>query len=114
MTIVDDRRASTRHTPAVDQTYVQIMDWTGKRITMAKLLNVSTGGALVFTDSVVATSQKLRVSLESAPDTGWIDAEAVHFGRPQEVGIRFSSPCRPEFVLAATRGGDPSAGQPQR
>jgi len=83
------------------------MDWTGRRITRARLLNVSTGGALIFTDSFVATSQKVRARLERAPEAGWIDAEAVHFGRPQGVGIRFSSPRRPEFVLEATKGGNP-------
>jgi hypothetical protein len=107
MTLVIERRASTRHATAADETYVQIMDWTGKRLMRARLLDISTGGALILTDSFVATSQKLRVRLESAPETGWIDAEAVHFGRPQVVGIRFSSPCRPELVLEARRGGNP-------
>jgi len=107
MTIAVDRRASTRHAPATDATYVEIMDWNGTRITGARLLDVSTGGALISTYRLVATSPKLRVRLESAPETGWIDAEVVHFGRPQGVGIRFGSPCRPEFVRAATCGIDP-------
>jgi hypothetical protein len=67
---------------------------------------------LIFTYTIVTASQKLRVRLESEPVTGWIDAEAVHFGRPHGVGIRFSSPCRPEFVLAATRGGNPRLANP--
>jgi hypothetical protein len=107
MTIVIDRRASTRHITAAYETYVQIMDWTGTRITRARLRNVSTGGALIVTDSVVATSQKLRLRFEIAPETSWIDAEVVHFGRRQEAGIRFSSPRPPEFVLVATRRNNP-------
>ncbi len=112
MTIAVDRRTTVRHTPAEYDTYVRIMDWTGKRITRARLVNVSTRGALIFTDSVVATSQKLRVQLERAPDTGWIEAEAVHFGRLQGVGITFMSACGPEFLLAATRGGSSRLANP--
>jgi hypothetical protein len=103
MMLTVDNRASTRHSPTDDETYVQIFDWAGERITRARLLNVSTGGALISTYTLVATSQKLRVRFEHAPEIGWIDAEAVHVKRPRKVGIRFNRPCSLEFVVAATR-----------
>lgn len=96
-----ERRASTRFEPEAPETYVQVMDWAGTRITKATLLNVSTGGALICTHTVVVTSQRIRVRFENVPETGWIVAEAVHFRRPQQVGIRFHSPCSPELVHAA-------------
>jgi hypothetical protein len=102
MALLVESRASTRHAPVIAETYLEIMDWPGKRVTRARLVDVSTGGALVLTVCVVATSQKLRVRLEGARETEWIVAEAVHFGRPDGVGIRFSWPC-PDFVLEATR-----------
>jgi hypothetical protein len=107
MTLAVERRDSPRFHPGACGTDVQIRDWNGSRITRARLLNISIGGALICTDRVVATSQTVSMRLENAPETGWIEAEVVRFGRPSEVGIRFISPCRPLFVLAATSGPQP-------
>jgi hypothetical protein len=101
MTLVIERRASYRHVPSNNPTNIQIMDSTGRRVTRARLLNVSTGGALICSDRIVATSQSFRIRLENAPETGWLDAEAVHFGRSNAVGIRFRSPCRSDFLMTA-------------
>lgn len=78
------------------------MDWAGERITRARLLNVCTGGALISTYTLIATTQKLRVWFDRAPEIGWIDSAAVHVKRPRKVGIRFSRPCSPELVVTAT------------
>ena len=98
-----DRRAFIRLTPESADTCVEIMDWTGTRITRATLLNVSRGGALVCSYTLIATSQKMRVRLVNAPELDWTDAEVVHLGLPQQVGIRFQSLRHSEFVLAATK-----------
>jgi hypothetical protein len=73
-----DRRVSVRHMPAKYETHLQVMDWTGSWVTKARLLNLSIGGAIMVTDSVVATGQKLHVRLANAPEMGWIDAQVVH------------------------------------
>ena len=91
MTMEVDRRAYPRHALAADQTYLLVMDWSGRRITRARLLNISTGGALISTDRVIATSQRLMVRLENAADTDWVEAEVVRFERTHQVGIRFNS-----------------------
>jgi PilZ domain len=101
MPIVNNR-ASVRRTPTSDETYVHIMDWAGERISKARLLDVSLGGALISTYTLVATGQKVRLQFDRAPEIGWIDAEAVHVKRPRKVGVRFERPLRPEFVVAAT------------
>ena len=103
MTIAVDRRASIRLTPESADTYVEVMNWAGTRITRARLLNVSRGGAFVCSFTLFATSQKMRFRLLNAPELDWTDAEVVHFGLPQQVGIRFQSLRRSEFVLAATK-----------
>ena len=107
-----ERKACPRHAVAQYDTYVQIKDSTGKRITRARLLNISTSGALVCADDIVAMSQRIALRLERAPEMGWIDAEPVHFGQLQRVGIRFRPPCRPEFIAAAVSGGNAQMARP--
>ena len=104
MTLAIDRRASTLHSTGQDQTDVQLMDRFGRRITKARLVNISHHGALILTDDLAVLHQPLDVRLESAPETGWITAEAVRFGQPHEVGIRFNQPC-PDRVLDAAFSG---------
>ena len=41
-------RASPREAAVNDQTYVQVMEWKGPQVTRGRLLNVSTGGALIL------------------------------------------------------------------
>jgi hypothetical protein len=106
MTIGVDRRAFTRESPANDETFVRIIDRRVERMIRARLLNISVGGALIESYLRIAPGRALRVGLENAPDSGWMDAEVVRLGRTQEVGIRFQSPCRPEFLLAAGQGID--------
>src|SRR5262245_30108605 len=101
MSIPVERRYSPRVPPLADETYVQIVDWAGKRITRAKLLNVSLEGASVSSDSIFATSQRLWMRLEHAPETGWIEGEVVHFGSTNALGIRFHRPGRNAFFAAA-------------
>jgi hypothetical protein len=102
-----EHRASLRETTVNDQTYVQLMEWKGMPITRGRLLNVSTGGALVLVETVDGPHRPLWVRLESAPETGWIAADVARFDRPQVVAIRFRSLCPLEFFLAATLGRDP-------
>ena len=57
---------------------------------------------MISTYTLIATTQKLRVWFDRAPEIGWIDSAAVHVKRPRKVGIRFSRPCSPELVVTAT------------
>lgn len=90
-----------------DQTYVQLMEWKGTPIKRGRLLNVSASGALILIESVGKQDRPLWVLLERAPETGWIAADVTRFDRPQELAIRFRSPCPLEFFLAATFTSDP-------
>ena len=95
-------RASARHSTARNQTNVQLMDCLRRRITKARLLNISHHGALILTDDVAVLHEPLNVRLENEPGAGWIAAETVRFGRSKEVGIRFYRPCPRGFFLVAT------------
>jgi hypothetical protein len=100
MTLAVERRGSVRHETVNNQTSVQLMDdRTGKRITRAKLLNISTGGALILTDKEPALYQPLRVRFENATEIALIDAEPVRFGRSKEVAIRFTRQCPSDFLF---------------
>ena len=107
MTIAADRRASVRLAPASAETHCWILDWAVERMITARLLDISLGGALIETNAAIAPGRSLQVGLESASETGWINAEAVRCGRSKRVGIRFTSPCHPEFLVAATCRADP-------
>ena len=104
MTNAIDRRASPRYSTAHSQTYVQLIAGFGWRIEKAKLVNISHPWALILTDYVAVLREKLEVRLDDAPEIGWIEAEAVRFGQPHEVGIRFDRPCD-HHVLEAAIGG---------
>ncbi len=99
-----EHRASPRETTVNNQTYVQLMEWKGMPITRGRLLNVSTGGALILVEREGRPDRALWIRLEKAPETGWIAADVARFDRPQEVAVKFRSPCPLEFYLAATIG----------
>ncbi len=72
-----------------------------------RLLKISTGGALIVVEKVGGPHRPLWIRLERAPETGWIAADIARFKRPQDLAIRFRSPCPVEFYLAATFRTDP-------
>jgi len=102
-----EHRASPRESTVNDQTYVQLMGWTGTPITRGRLLNVSMSGALIRVGRVGGPNRPLWVLLERAPETGWIAADVTRCDGPHEMAIRFRSPCPLEFFLAATFRSDP-------
>ena len=101
MTAAIERRAAVRSETVNKQTSVQFMDWTERRITRSKLVNISETGGLILADQVPPLYRPLWVRVETAPAAGWIAAEPVRFGRPNEVGIRFYRPCPRNFFLGA-------------
>ena len=102
MTVPSERRASVRHTPVNAETKVQLMDWTGGRITSARLVDISQHGALLLADQQPELDRPLHVWLEDATELGWILAIPVRFGQSREVGLRFNRPCSPDFLWEAT------------
>ena len=73
---------------------------------MARLVNISSHGALILADNVPTLHQPIEVWIENAQETGWIMAEAVRFGRSKEVGIRFYHPSHANLPSMAARGTD--------
>jgi hypothetical protein len=88
-----EHRVSPRETTVNDQTYVQLMEWEGMPIIRGRLLNVSTGGALILVEGVGGPYRPPWVRLERAPEIGWVAADIARFDGPQEVAIRFHSLC---------------------
>src|SRR5262249_59049597 len=72
MTVPIERRASLRHTPVDKETNVQVMDQAGRRITTARLVNISRDGALILTDQHPGLNRRLWVRLKDSPELGWI------------------------------------------
>ncbi len=81
-----------------------LADWAVGRMSRARLLNVSLGGALIETHEIVTADRALNVGRENASELGSVDAEVVRFEPPHKMGIRFTSPYHPGFILAATLG----------
>ena len=96
-----DRRAVGRYLPANTPTYVWVADWHRQRITMARLLDISSDGALLESNAVFHANSVLHIGLVGRPNVGWIDARPVWFGNSKQVGLRFDSPGKAEFALAA-------------
>jgi PilZ domain len=106
MTLAVERRAADRHEIVSDRTSVQVMDWLGPRIRQARLVNISTSGALIETDQLPALHQPIRVRLEIAKEVGWFSAIPVRFGRSNEVGIHFVRPLPLYFLPKSTPESD--------
>jgi hypothetical protein len=82
------------------------MDSEQKWMMPAKLLNISSGGGLVYPGRLAATGRRLCLLFERVPDAGWIDAEVVRAAASGYVGIRFRFPFRTEFLRALTSKGN--------
>jgi hypothetical protein len=77
----------------------------------AALLNISAGGCLIRSDEISLSCRRLRMLFEDVPEAGWIDAEVIRSVETNELGVRFISPFRPEFVQATTSERDPRRDQ---
>jgi hypothetical protein len=102
MTLAVERRAADRHDTVSNRANVQLMDWIGPRIRQARLVNISSSGALIQTDQLPALHQPLRVRLEIAKEVGWFSAIPVRFGQSNEVGIQFVRPLPLYFLSKST------------
>lgn len=102
MTLAVERRAADRHDTVSNRTKVELMDWIGPRLREAKLVNISSSGALIQTDQLPALHQPLRVRLEIAKEVGWFSAIPVRFGQSNEVGIQFVRPLPLYFLSKST------------
>jgi hypothetical protein len=107
MALAIERRAAVRYPAADGRTYVQLIEWTGRRMIRARLVNVGAGGALIRCDAQPFLLGQLRIQMEDAPEAGWFAARVVHFDRSLlVVGIRFDRPCPREVLLKFVRGVD--------
>jgi hypothetical protein len=85
---------------------IQLAEEMGYRRLRAILLNISSDGALVLMEEKPVLHGKLWIRLEKPMKTDWISAIPVRFDQFHEVEIRFSHPCPPAFLWAATCGND--------
>src|SRR4051794_38916541 len=104
MTDATERRASIRRMTATGGVSLVVMDWTESRITRARLLNVSSGGALILADTLPILDQPLSMRLEHAADFDWTLAIPVRFGPAREVGVKFIRPSPLDFLWEVTIG----------
>jgi hypothetical protein len=102
-----ERRAAPRQTTPANRAWVQIMQWTGRRMVRARLINLSRDGALIRTEEPPRFAGKVWIRLAEAPEVGWLAAQAVRFEGSNEVGIRFGRRCPPAFLSQAILGVDP-------
>lgn len=102
-----ERRTSPRSSPGALGPDILILDEERRRAQPARLLDISAGGALIRSDRAVAVGRQVGLLVFKVPELGWIDAEIVRSAGPNEVGVRFLSPFRPEFVAAATSHREP-------
>ena len=100
MALAIERRTSPRMTPGDLGSELLIMDRKHKAMMNAKLLNISTGGALLHFDGGIANGQSFSILLHDLPELGWIEAEVVRSDGPRGVGVRFVHPFSPEFLQA--------------
>jgi hypothetical protein len=104
MALAIERRVAVRYPAADGRTYVQLIEWTGRRMIRARLVNISAGGALIRSDAQPCLLGQLRMQMEDSPEAGWFAARVVHFDPSRLiVGIRFDRPCPREVLLKYVR-----------
>ena len=109
MTFDTERRDFDRHRPMDHRASLRLsIEWTADQIQVrgARVINVSSTGALIVADRPRIPDRPLRVLFEGAPELGWISAVPVRFGESDEVGIRFSRPFPLDFLPKSDHAGD--------
>ncbi len=79
------------------------MDADQKWMMPAKLINISSSGGLMCPRNWSRPCRRICLLFDKLEEAGWFEAEVVRSEGPGEVGIRFLSPLRGEFVRATTR-----------
>jgi hypothetical protein len=87
-----ERRDAPRQTTPINQAWAQVLQWPGTRMVHVRVVNISVYGALVRIEGPFLVSGPIRIRLADAPETGWLEADAVRCEGSHEVAIRFASP----------------------
>jgi hypothetical protein len=99
-------RASVRHQGVVNRARIEWWEGGEIRGSVARLVDLSAGGALLIAEDPPPLRQTVWCCLEAPASTDWIKANVVRHGQAREVGLSFSDSCPTDFTLAATLGLD--------
>jgi hypothetical protein len=100
-----ERRKHPRHETIPN---VAVLDW-GTMTTcdggnVARMMDISRGGARLATDEPLPQGQPLWLRLEVPITTPWVAARLVRREEHGRVGVRFEGDAPEELMLAATLG----------
>jgi hypothetical protein len=86
-----------------------VLEWqepTGACRSEGRIVNISDGGALFVSDSLVQPNGPVFLQLKSPVKTDRIGAQVIRRGRNYELGMAFTDTCPWDFKLAVTMGID--------
>jgi hypothetical protein len=86
-----------------------VLEWQEPTTTCSsegKIVNISDGGALVVSDSLVELNGRVFLQMKTPVKTDRIGARVVRRGRNHELGMEFTDACPGDFRLAVTMGID--------
>jgi hypothetical protein len=102
-----NRRASHREPVVANQSCVEWLDGGEIRGSVARLVNISRGGALLVTEVPPPWGMTLWVRMIEPTGTDEVKATVVRHGESHEVGLSFPGSCPFDLHLAATLGINP-------
>lgn len=104
---VAERRATPREPVVENRVCVEWWAGNGIRRTEGRMLNISSGGALIVTDDPPPLGQPVWFHVEAPARTDDVGAQVVRHSTANEVGLAFSQPCPYDLYLTAVIGVNP-------
>lgn len=101
-----DRRCAPRLATVHNQTRLEWWEGQSGRESTASLVNLSTSGALIRTETPPREQTLIWLRLEQPARSSWIGARVVRRDGPELAGVAFVEPCPFDFLQAATLGID--------
>ncbi len=101
-----ERRRSQRLQAAPNQADLEWRDRSQTRSSQGNILNISSHGALVSSDSFPGLGENVLIRLKQPVRSDWIGSIVVRHDQQKEVGIDFILDCPYDLLLAATVGID--------
>ena len=104
MPAIVERRAHRRMSATSNTTSLEWRQDGSHRSSVARVMDISAGGALLVSEEVPPVTQGLWIRLEGPAATPWIGGRVVRVAGENSMAIAFDRPCPPDFFESAVLG----------
>ena len=103
-TLVAERRTHPRLPAAANTAHLEWWQGGAYRSSVARLVDISEGGAMLIAEQRPHVSQGLWLRLRGPVETPWIGGQVVRVAGENTVAVAFDRPCPRDFFESAVLG----------